>query len=377
MVCAQNMAVYDNNPRFVRNFWEESFSEVIDVRSPGEFAQDHIPGAVNLPVLGDSQRAEIGSIYAGISHFEAKKRGSSYITGNISAYLGGHFAGKDKSYRPLIYCWRGGLRSHSMATVLSQVGWRVTVIEGGYRTYRARVRELIEHVPAGLSMIVLCGLTGSGKTALLRLLQEAGSQVLDLEDLARHRGSIMGNLWSGLPVAQPQQKMFESYLAEKLFSFSPLRPVWVESESNRIGILHLPLSLWARMRGAVTVELHIPMEARARLLLEEYSHFLDNPEPLRENLRALMPLCGRKRVERWLDLTDSGELLTVAMELLECHYDPSYRRSMSKSFRPPCRVIEAAGLSQREQEGLAMRLRELETEVVKINGAVQNLEGIR
>jgi tRNA 2-selenouridine synthase len=361
MVCAIDMGERNGNPRFIRNFWEEPYSEIIDVRSEGEFAEDHVPGAVNLPVLSSAQWAEVGTIYATVSHFEARKLGAFYIAGNISVYLKKYFSGRDKLYRPLIYCWRGGLRSQSMATVLSQVGWRVTVIEGGYRTYRARVRDINDHLPGGLTLIVLSGFTGSGKTALLQRLDASGSQVLDLEEMARHRGSIMGNLWSGDPVPQPPQKIFESHLAEKLLSFHRDRPVWVESESSRIGSVHLPLMLWDRMRFAETVELRVPLEARAAFLMGEYAHFIENPGPLRENLRILVPLCGRKNVSRWLELVDSGDLITVARELLDLHYDPSYRRSMAKTFRPPGRIVDAAGLTEPDMEGLVLQMREFES----------------
>lgn len=348
------------NPRYIRNFWDEAFTEIIDVRSQGEFAVDHIPGAVNLPVLDDLQRAEVGTIYAKVSTFEARRVGASYIAENVSAHLKGHLAAKDRAFAPLVYCWRGGMRSRSMALVLAQVGWQVAVIEGGYKTYRARVRALAENLPGGLQFIVLRGLTGSGKTMLLGMLRDGGSQVLDLEGLACHRGSIMGDLWEGKPVLQPSQKLFESRLVSLLDSFDPSRPVWVESESNRIGELHLPPALWNRMRNSPVVDVNVPVRERAGYLMREYSHFSDRPDMLKKTLSGLVSQCGKKNVERWIGSVDEGDFFSVALDLLSLHYDPAYARSMVKTFRQPSHTLHAADFSRASTDGLVKGLREIE-----------------
>jgi len=221
--------------------WLHTYSEIIDVRSPAEYAEDHWPGAINLPVLDDAERAEVGTLYKQVDPFTARKRGASLVAQNIARHLQTHFADKDRDYHPLIYCWRGGQRSASLALVLSQVGWQVTVLQGGYKTYRAWVRRQLQTLPQQFTYRVLCGPTGSGKTLLLHYLHQQGAQVLDLEELACHRGSLLGAEW-GRP--QPSQKSFESQLVQVFLKWDPAKPVWVEAESAKVGQLHLPPALW-------------------------------------------------------------------------------------------------------------------------------------
>jgi tRNA 2-selenouridine synthase len=230
-------------PTYTKQPWAETYSEIIDVRSPSEYEEDHIPGAINLPVLDDTERAQVGTIYKQDSPFTARKIGAALVSKNISQHLSQHFAAKGKDYHPLIYCWRGGQRSNSMALVLTQIGWRVTLVEGGYKTYRTYVRNQLEQLPEKFTYRILCGLTGSGKTYILRKMHLSGFQVLDLEALGNHRGSLLGEEWDNRPSPQPSQKYFESLLLQKLQSFNPSETVWVESESNKIGQVYLPISL--------------------------------------------------------------------------------------------------------------------------------------
>ncbi len=188
------------------------FDAVIDVRSPAEFADDHIPGAVNLPVLNDDERVQVGTVYKQVHPFEARKLGAAMVSRNIARHLDEHFAGHPNGYRPLVYCWRGGQRSGSLATVLGQIGFRVTVLAGGYKTYRGEVLDGLRDAAERVQLRVLAGRTGSGKTAVLRAVAAAGGQTLDLEELACHRGSLLG-AEPGQP--QPPQRLFESRLFER------------------------------------------------------------------------------------------------------------------------------------------------------------------
>ena len=220
------------------------FDAVIDVRSPSEFAEDHIPGALNCPVLDDEERRRVGTLYKQVSPFEARKVGAALVSRNIARHLETHFLSKPKGWKPLVCCWRGGQRSGAMTLVLNQVGWGARQLAGGYKAFRQQVMDDLVALPEGLSFRILCGPTGSAKTALLDALAEAGEQVLDLENLANHRGSVLG----GAPhTVQPGQKAFETGLWSALRGFDPARPVWVESESRRIGRLHVPAALFERL----------------------------------------------------------------------------------------------------------------------------------
>lgn len=312
--------------------WQENYSEIIDVRSENEFVEDSIPGAINLPVLNNEERAKVGTIYKQISPFEARKIGAALVSKNISHHLNNHFANKDKNYAPLIYCWRGGQRSNSLALVLAQIGWRVAVLEGGYQTYRAYVRQQLATLPLQFNYKILRGLTGTGKTHILHQLSQRGEQILDLEKLANHRGSLLGQEWKKNLVSQPSQKKFESLLLKELQQFESHKIVWVESESNKIGEIYLPLTLWEQMKQASCVEIQLPITARIEWLLQEYPHLVNNPEILKGKLKLLKNRYGRKKIEQWFNLIDEEKLRDLIQDLLENHYDPSYQRSLNKTF---------------------------------------------
>ncbi|KJH72449.1 tRNA 2-selenouridine(34) synthase MnmH [Aliterella atlantica] len=332
------------SPSYTQQPWTETYSEIIDVRSQCEFAEDCIPGAINLPVLNDAERALVGTIYKQ-SPFTARKKGAALVAKNISQHLSDRFESKDKNYRPLVYCWRGGQRSNSMALVLAQIGWQVTVLEGGYKTYRAYVRQQLEELPAQFTYKLLCGLTGSGKTHILRQLSRQNHQVLDLEALANHRGSLLGEEWAGKPTAQPSQKLFESLLLQQLQSFEPSQPVWVESESNKIGQLHLPPSLWQQMKQATCIELQLPIAARVQFLLQEYPHLVDNPDILKAKLQLLKSRYGKEKIQQWEQLIDSQQWQQFVRDLLQHHYDPSYRQSIERDFKNTRQILSMVDLS--------------------------------
>lgn len=305
------------------------FDEVIDVRSEGEYADDHIPGAVNCPVLDDSERARVGTLYKQTSSFDAKKFGAALVSDNIARHLRERFHDRPRTWRPLVYCWRGGGRSGALAHVLAQIGWRVGQLEGGYKAFRRAVISGLETLPRAFRWQVVCGLTGTGKSRLLRELERAGAQVLDLEALAAHRGSVLGNVPNE---PQPTQKMFESHVWSELNRFDRERPVFVESESRKIGRLRVPEALIDAMWSSECVVLDAPLAVRVELLKTEYSHYLSQPELLGAQLGCLTALHGRGVIERWQKMAREGEWSVLVEELLVKHYDPAYSRSTLKHY---------------------------------------------
>jgi tRNA 2-selenouridine synthase len=301
------------------------FDAIIDARSPAEYAADHIPGAISAPVLDDAERAEVGTRYKCESPFEAKKVGAALIAKNVARHIE-KFKDKPKSWRPLVYCWRGGKRSGAMAHVLREIGWNADTLEGGYKAYRRWVVQALAELPARFDFRVVHGPTGSGKSRLLGALARAGAQTLDLEGLAAHRGSVLGELPER---PQPSQKMFESLLLGALSALDAAKPVFVEGESKKIGQLQVPDALMAKMRASPCVLLETPIEVRVDLLLDEYRHFLEDRKALDAQLDCLVALHGRERIAEWKATADWREF--VARLLVE-HYDPAYRRSSAKNF---------------------------------------------
>jgi len=306
-----------------------AYPDRIDVRSPSEFVDDHIPGAENRPVLNDIERARIGTMYAKESGFAAKRAGAAVVARNIAAMLEGPFAAKPRGWSPVIYCWRGGQRSRSLTHLLNEVGWRAVQLEGGYRAWRRHVIARLETQPSQLRFEVVCGLTGSGKSRLLDALAGIGAQVLDLETLARHRGSLLGDL-PGEP--QPTQKTFDSELAVALQRLDPRRVVYVESESKKIGTVQVPDALLAAMRGAECIRVDTPLPLRIALLKDEYTHYLADPATLSARLDHLVPLHGRETVGRWNASAAAGEWDALIGDLLARHYDPTYARAIERNF---------------------------------------------
>jgi tRNA 2-selenouridine synthase len=333
------------SPNFTQQPWKESYSEIIDVRSESEFAEDHLPGAINLPVLNNEERAKVGTIYKQVSPFEARKVGAAIVAKNIAVHLDSYFASKEKNYHPLVYCWRGGQRSNSIALVLNQIGWQVTVLEGGYKTYRTYVRQQLEQLAEKFTYQILSGFTGSGKTHILRQLAKRGFQVLDLESLANHRGSLLGQEWEGKLSSQPSQKGFESLLLQAFQGFDDTKTVWVEAESNKIGQIYLPPSLWQKMKQANCVEVELPMVARIEWLLQEYPHLVTHPDILKRKLQHLKSRYGREKIEEWDCLIDAGKWEDLVGDLLLYHYDPAYSRSIGNCYNHVERKLQITDLS--------------------------------
>lgn len=328
---------------------------VIDVRSPGEFAEDHIPGAINLPALSDEERAQVGTIYVQSSAFQAKKIGAAMVARNAADHLDGPLANKDGGWRPLVYCWRGGQRSGSFASILEQIGWRVEVIEGGYRSYRRMVVEMLHDQPLPHRLVLLDGYTGTAKTALLQIMAERGVQVLDLEGMAEHRGSIFGRR----SVPQPSQKAFEGALSVALAGMDPNRPTVVEAESSKVGACVLPPSLWAAMRDAPRMRVSAPLAARADYLVSAYSDLLESPQELKTTLGFLRQMQGREAVEAWQAMVDSRAYHELAAALMQAHYDPRYEKSRNRSTTTVLGDISTQTLDAEALDRVATRLIDL------------------
>lgn len=306
-----------------------SFNTVIDARSESEYAEDHLPGASNWPVLNDKERALIGTEYKQVSPFDARKHGASLAATNIARLIQAQVMDKPRSWQPLVYCWRGGQRSGSLSLVLSEIGFQVAVLEGGYREFRRAVLTELQALPDQLHFRVLCGRTGSAKSRLLRELGEQGAQILDLEGMACHRGSVLG-LEPGQP--QPSQKAFDSRLWQALRQLDPTKPVYTEGESRLIGRLRLPQELMDRIRAATVLQVQMSLPARVNFLLQDYVHFVHDAESLCRRLDALIDLRGRATVQHWQQQARSNQWAEMVGELLSTHYDPSYLKSIRQHF---------------------------------------------
>ena len=307
----------------------DQFDQVIDVRSPAEFALDHIPGAVNCPVLNNEERVEIGTLYKQESPFAAKKLGAALVSRNIATHIENHFLEFPREWRPLIYCWRGGERSGAFTHILNRIGWKAMQLEGGYQGFRRIVIDCLEQSAQQFSFQVICGMTGSGKTRILQELKALGAQVLDLEGLAVHRGSVLGNEPN---IEQPSQKAFETALWNALRMLDPKRPVLVESESKKVGGLHIPDELMEKIRKGVCIELRSSPATRVSWLMREYHHFLTDTNYFKQKLALLTAHYGKVQIAKWNDAIDAGDFPNLVEELLVKHYDPSYSSSIVRNF---------------------------------------------
>jgi tRNA 2-selenouridine synthase len=306
------------------------FDTVIDARSEDEHALDHLPGAINWPTLNNAERIQIGTMYKQVNAFEAKKRGAALAARNIAAHIEREAIDKPKGWKPLVYCWRGGNRSGALATILGAIGFHVTLVEGGYKAWRA---ALVDDLPVQVQRLryrVVCGPTGSGKTRLLHALAAQGAQVLDLEGLAKHRSSVLGHIPG---VEQPSQKRFDSLIWEALQAFDPAQPVFIESESKKVGNLRVPDALIDAMRASPCIDLQLPDEERVALLMEDYDFFVTDSDFFCQRLEALTELRGKAVVGEWIDKVRAGRTREVVPELLKLHYDPTYAASIARNFQ--------------------------------------------
>jgi len=325
---------------------DHSYDSVIDVRSPGEFAEDHLPGAINLPVLDNEERAQVGTMYVQQSRFLARKLGAAKVFRNTARHVETALADKDGGWQPLVYCWRGGQRSGSFTWLLQQIGWRAELIEGGYQTYRRLVKTYLYDTVLAHKLVALDGYTGTAKTDLLKLVKDRGIQVLDLEGLANHRGSLLG----GMAGPQPSQKAFETELAARLARMDPTRPVLVEAESSTIGERIIPPSLWTAMKGAPRIQVSAPVAARCRYLVQAYDDILSDADTLRLKLEPLRAHRSNAVVDLWLELIEAGDKAALTESLMVQHYDPAYAKSRQTV---DARVMAEVQVAELDCDGLS------------------------
>ena len=329
--------------------------DIIDARSEGECAEDFIPGATNHPVLNNEERARVGTLNKIESPFAAKRMGAALVSRNIAAMLEQHFNDKPRDWAPLIYCWRGGKRSRSLTLVLREIGFKAVQLEGGYKAYRARVAQELTELPKRFNYVTICGCTGTGKTALLLALREAGAQVIDLEGLANHKGSLLGE---HVATKQPTQKRFDSLLWAALRTLDSTKPVFVESESKKIGLVQMPESMREQMAAGPCVWLNVPVATRVAHLRGEYEHFVNDPALLMRKLAPLKALRGGEMLARWQGFAGAGDIDSLVESLLVDHYDPLYTAAIARNY-PQLPSARQVSLSTLCATSLANASREL------------------
>jgi tRNA 2-selenouridine synthase len=326
--------------------WEnKTFDTIIDVRSPLEYEEDHIIGSINCPVLYDQERIIVGTIYKKESTFRAKIIGSSLTARNIAKHIEEKFINQKGSWQPLIYCWRGGQRSKAFSLILSEVGWRTFQLEGGYKKYRNDVISFLNKVGSKLKIILISGKTGSAKTKILQNIKLQGGQILDLENLANHKGSLLGKIPD---LKQPSQKLFESKLYHQIKQLDLRRNVYIEAESSKIGNIHIPKTLWAKMIVSPRIEIKADIELRSSFLLNDYKYMCENPELIKPIIYGLKNRLSKKLINDWMELITKKLWLDLTKSFLENHYDPSYSSNTIKNDRKVIKKIQAKSFSKEE-----------------------------
>lgn len=325
------------------------FDTVIDVRSPAEYAEDHIPGAISLPAMSNDERARVGTIYKQTSPFAAKKIGAAIVSRNVANHLDGPLADKDGSWRPLVYCWRGGQRSGSVGIILKQIGWRTDTIQGGYQTYRRLVYAALYEETVPHRFVLLDGNTGTAKTETLHKLAAIGVQTIDLEGMANHRGSLLGSR----PEGQPSQKAFESAIACALATLDPAKPVVLEAESSKIGRLIVPPKVWEAMCAAPRIDLSASLDARTTYLTRTYGDIIATPDVLRTRLQPIRQFRSHAIVDAWEAMLDAADFPALARALMVDHYDPAYTKSRAVHEPNVIATIDAGALNDAAQTASA------------------------
>ena len=334
---------------------DHGYDAVIDVRSPAEFAEDHLPGAINLPVLSDSERAKVGTIYKQVSAFDARKVGAALVSRNAADHIAGPLSGFDGGWRPLVYCWRGGQRSGSFTSILQQIGWRADVIAGGYQTYRRLVHAAMYDVRLPHRMVLLDGNTGTAKTDILARLAALDVQIVDLEGLAGHRGSLLGEI----PEGQPSQKQFESLLASAFTRLDPRKITVVEAESSKIGKRVIPPTVWAQMIAAPRIQIDASLAARAAWLVAAYAEVISDRQRLRGQLDFLRRHRGHETVNRWVALLENGDHIGLATALMADHYDPAYAKSRANHRHDVIATLHTETLDREGRAALTEQIKQI------------------
>lgn len=320
---------------------------VLDIRTPAEFAEGHLPNAISFPLFTDEERVIVGTLYKQQGRDTAVLKGLELVGPKLKKFV---LQARKHPGALSLYCWRGGMRSSSMAWLLATAGREVFVLEGGYKAYRTYGRELVSN---GLKLIMLSGPTGSGKTEILHLLSEMGQQVLDLEGLANHRGSSFGGI--GQP-PQPTTEHFTNLIFEKIIGFDRSRPIWVEGESQAIGRVSILNELFLQMNNCQTIRIDPPKSERIKRLLREYADF--PAEELQISVEKISKRLGGKDTQDTLEALHDGDYRKV-VEITLGYYDKSYDFSMArrdtkmisfvaKSYSPELIAPELLEFAERE-----------------------------
>jgi len=339
--------------KVIKKWNNKKFDTIIDVRSPLEFAEDHIVGAINCPVLSDLERQKVGTIYKKESSFKAKIIGSSLTAKNIAFHIENNFMEKKGSWQPLIYCWRGGQRSKAFSIVLSEVGWRTTQLKGGYKEYRNQVINFLDNIGPKLKITLISGKTGSAKTKILKSIENEGGQILDLEGLANHKGSLLGKIPD---LIQPSQKFFESLIFNKIQNLNLKDKIYIEAESSKIGNIHIPKSIWKKMIKSPRIEISANVELRAKFLVSDYDYMCNNPTLINPIIKGLKNRLSKKLFDEWTNLIDRKKWFDLTKSFLENHYDPSYSSNTIKNDRKVIKKITATSLNNSDIKDIAKKI---------------------
>ena len=339
--------------KVIKKWNNKKFDTIIDVRSPLEFAEDHIVGAINCPVLSDLERQKVGTIYKKESSFKAKIIGSSLTAKNIAFHIENNFMEKKGSWQPLIYCWRGGQRSKAFSIVLSEVGWRTNQLKGGYKEYRNQVINFLDNIGPKLKITLISGKTGSAKTKILKSIENEGGQILDLEGLANHKGSLLGKIPD---LIQPSQKFFESLIFNKIQNLNLKDKIYIEAESSKIGNIHIPKSIWKKMIKSPRIEISANVELRAKFLVSDYDYMCNDPTLINPIIKGLKNRLSKKLFDEWTNLIDRKKWFDLTKSFLENHYDPSYSSNTMKNDRKVIKKITATSLNNSDIKDIAKKI---------------------
>ena len=334
----------------IKRWNSKKYDTIIDVRSPSEFEIDHIVGAINCPILYDDERQKVGTIYKQISSFKAKIIGSSLSAKNIAFHIEKEFLEKKGSWKPLIYCWRGGQRSKAFSIVLSEVGWRTYQLSGGYKEYRNDIIKYLDNIGMKLKIILISGKTGSAKTKILHSIRDQGAQILDLEGLARHKGSLLGAIPN---LKQPSQKFFESLLFYEINKLNLKKNIFIEAESSKVGNVHIPKSIWSNMILSKRIEVVADVNTRAKFLIDDYQYMCKNPILIKPMIKGLKTRLSNNLIDSWEKLIDEKKWFELTKSFLENHYDSSYSSNTIKNDRKVIREVQATTLNNDDIKNIA------------------------
>ena len=332
--------------KYICNWELKSFDDIIDVRSPNEYQEDHIPNSTNLPVLNNLERKEIGTIYKNKSAFIAKKIGASLVSANIANHIKKNLLTKPGNWKVLIYCWRGGQRSKSFATVLSEIGWQVYVLKGGYKTYRSSINKKIYTITKKRKFMIIRGPTGCAKTRILQRLKKIGANTIDLEGIAKHKGSLLG---SNPNVNQPSQKLFESQIYIELKKIKEKKLIFIESESSKIGNLYLPSTIISKIEKSPSIEINTDIKSRVSYLIKDYKSFIKTKDSFNKLFAYANVKLGKDIVTAWKVNYNSKDWKKLAYQLIVEYYDPLYNHKKNNRINS---IIDKYNLSNLENNTL-------------------------